>query len=525
MTVLEATKSKNSLDVTRSGRLFVLKLRGDRGVPGGIQHFVQQFTGPMPAWWENLGAHPWSHWDPFRLSSTRCSLFMGVFVTVLLVMRPVMAGENLESRFVKWREDSTLISGSAARALIQRQFIAFDPSYLEQRKLFAPKITAAAEKIRESEEAGRPLPCSTQIYLEAKWLFNYTANFEELEGMLESFADSLKTKDQSFANLQSAADGGWGPCYRRKFNRLDATVSGLEELQARKEGPQYAIRLYPEITSIEDFGRAMESLIVSDIPATGENRRSALNSVITSLGRTSLKRYWRPYIATSARADIYKSIPGGSATVEDQVRRFMDDWQDPETGFWGAWYRDGEKNFRTSDLSITFHVVSYRKGKVDHKVEIGEHLLASKNEEYPYGWFKDGKMCNHNNYDVVKILRLIWKDLPAALQDKFRVEIRKMTIWALRSSLRRDGSVEFYPAMFESVSAEYYYLISFLEQIGYWKADQRFWIGGDVTEVPYADDALSICSLIKRRFDSRRFQDGPSLATRQMLERACPDKL
>jgi hypothetical protein len=42
-------------------------------------------------------------------------------------------------------------------------------------------------------------------------LFNYTANFEELEGMLESFADSLKTKDQSFANLQSAADGGWGP--------------------------------------------------------------------------------------------------------------------------------------------------------------------------------------------------------------------------------------------------------------------------------------------------------------------------
>jgi hypothetical protein len=41
-----------------------------------------------------------------------------------LVMRPVMAGENLESRFVKWREDSTLISGSAARALIQRQFIA-----------------------------------------------------------------------------------------------------------------------------------------------------------------------------------------------------------------------------------------------------------------------------------------------------------------------------------------------------------------------------------------------------------------
>ena len=31
MTVLEATKSKNSSGVTRSGRLFVLELSGDRG--------------------------------------------------------------------------------------------------------------------------------------------------------------------------------------------------------------------------------------------------------------------------------------------------------------------------------------------------------------------------------------------------------------------------------------------------------------------------------------------------------------
>src|SRR5262249_9568533 len=125
---------------------------------------------------------------------------------------------------------------------------------------------------------------------------------------------------------------------------------------------------------------------------------------------------------------------------------------------------------------------------------------------------------------VVKILRLIWKDLPDALQDKFRVEIRNMAIWALRSSLRRDGSVEFYPAMFESASAEYYYLVSFLEEIGYWKADQQFWIGCDTREIPCADHAPLICSWIKRSFDSRQLQDGPSLATRETLERACPDK-
>ena len=153
---------------------------------------------------------------------------------------------------------------------------------------------------------------------------------------------------------------------------------------------------------------------------------------------------------------------------------------------------------------------------------IGEHLLASKYEEYPYGWFKDGRMSNHNNYDVVKILRLIWKDLPDALQDKFRGEIENMTIWALRSSLRRDGSVDFYPAMFEFSSAEYYYLVSFLEQIGYWKKINN---SGSTAIFPKSRMRimhLSICSWIKRSFDSRRFQDGPALATRRSLPAPAP---
>ena len=184
----------------------------------------------------------------------------------------------------------------------------------------------------------------------------------------------------------------------------------------------------------------------------------------------------------------------------------------------------GIEIYRTSDLSITFHIVSYRNGQVDRKVAIGEHLLASKYEDYPYGWFKNGRMSNHNNYDVVKILRLIWSDLPPALQDKFRIEIENMTIWVLQSSLRQDGSVEFYPTMFESASAEYYYLVSFLEEIGYWNANEQFWIGGDVPKIPYSNDALRVCSSIKRSFDQRRFQDGPWLATRQKLSRGCPDK-
>src|SRR5262245_59463160 len=232
----------------------------------------------------------------------------------------------------------------------------------------------------------------------------------------------------------------------------------------------------------------MESLILSDIPSSGENLRGTLNSVITSLGRVHLRHGWRDFIEHRVRAHLHDQLLGGVPEVEARIVQFINDWQDPETGFWGAWYREGDQIYRTSDLSITFHIVSYRNGQVDRKVAIGEHLLASKYEDYPYGWFRDGQMSNHNNYDVVKIIRLIWGGLPHGLQEKFRIEIEKMSIWALRSSPHQDGSVEFYPTMFESASAEYYYLVSFLEEIGYLNADGQFWIGGAVPEMPYSND-------------------------------------
>ena len=133
-----------------------------------------------------------------------------------------VAQESIEPRLLEWRSHSIGLSGNAARAMILRQFVAFDPRYLEQKRQFAPQITAAAAEIRDHEERGQSLPCSTQIYLEAKWLLNSTAFFDELNGMLDSFRDSLKTEDQRFANQQSAADGGWGACFKRKFKRLGA---------------------------------------------------------------------------------------------------------------------------------------------------------------------------------------------------------------------------------------------------------------------------------------------------------------
>src|SRR5262249_54048360 len=70
-------------------------------------------------------------------------LFM---VVVFVTITPICVVADALSQLADRRSHSTSLSGAAARAMIQRQFIAFDPNYLEQKKLFAPKITAAAEE-------------------------------------------------------------------------------------------------------------------------------------------------------------------------------------------------------------------------------------------------------------------------------------------------------------------------------------------------------------------------------------------
>ena len=83
-------------------------------------------------------------------------------------------------------------------------------------------------------------------------------------------------------------------------------------------------------------------------------------------------------------------------------------WQDPATGYWGPSYWSDGHLYKSADLSYTFHIISYRRGNVDHWPEIVETTMAIENEPYPFGWKHEGSYVNHNNYDVAKIFRYGW---------------------------------------------------------------------------------------------------------------------
>ena len=87
--------------------------------------------------------------------------------------------------------------------------------------------------------------------------------------------------------------------------------------------------------------------------------------------------------------------------------------------------------------------------------------LAIKDLPYPFGWRRNGQYSNHNNYDVVRILRLGWPHMTPAEIDQARTEIREMLKWALSESMSSDGQFRDDLGFSDSDGEAYYYGVSF----------------------------------------------------------------
>ena len=105
------------------------------------------------------------------------------------------------------------------------------------------------------------------------------------------------------------------------------------------------------------------------------------------------------------KPENYKVDPALRDALLDRV---LHRYRNPDTGYWGERYRrDGREDF-PDDLSMTFHVVSYLKGKVPDMPRVLDTTLAIKDFNYPAGWLWKGQFWNHNNMDVVALFHYGW---------------------------------------------------------------------------------------------------------------------
>ena len=122
---------------------------------------------------------------------------------------------------------------------------------------------------------------------------------------------------------------------------------------------------------------------------------------------------------------------------------------------------------KTADLSVTFHIVSYRPDSIQHIPEMIQTLLGMKNEEFPFGWMQEGVFSNHHNYDVVRLLRVGWPVMSEAQRSEARIAMRQMLHFCLDETLNPDGSFKMMDE--DTVGSSFLFPVSLLNELGYFR--------------------------------------------------------
>jgi hypothetical protein len=319
-------------------------------------------------------------------------------------------------------------------------------------------MEGAEETLAEREFAGCDTSWARAHLYEAEWRINCSSDYKAACDAVERLKEAIVRADPPDGLTQDRG-GSFAPGTKVFFLKLDRST---DQLLARR----WPWRLQPTfLDRINDPGRMvtyLQDLCWSDVARCGRDNRKELNLAISVIARLVLRGGQSGYL----------SQPGFVPVFE----RFVRDWQDPESGFFGVTYiidAHGAE-IRTTDLSLTFHMVRYAPHLVRWWPRLVDTLFDIKDQQYPEGWLENSKMTDHNNYDVVELLSRGWPHLRPDQRRQASQEVTKMCDWCLKNSVRDTGEI-INPDKGDMVMDSYYFAAAFLDTIGYFDKSKRFW--------------------------------------------------
>jgi len=326
-----------------------------------------------------------------------------------------------------------------------------------------PVIAQANAALLAAERRKRGVSCARQTLVELRWRLNATADLAAARENLARLRAALADVEGRDANvLPQDAEGSYGTCDREWFLKLDD--SGNELLDPSGWHGKIPPRFLDRVNTPASLVAYLERIIVSDLRKDGIDHRKELNAATGVLSRVVLRGGVAGYLAAPEFRTVFRS--------------FLDLWQDPATGFFGEWYMEHGHVTKTADLSVTFHMARYTRGRIGHWPKLIDTLLAIKDRPYPQGWLDDDGMTNHNNYDVAELFSLGWPQMREDQRGAARAEIARMLDWALTHSISPDGEIAATGAA-EPLGDMYYFATAFLDTIGYFDKRKRFWTDAD----------------------------------------------
>ncbi|WP_420547310.1 hypothetical protein [Curvivirga sp.] len=407
------------------------------------------------------------------------------------------------------------------KKIIATGFQEYEPLYPRFQKIGTRKYNRLRNKIARKEKTinqGKPPKEQINLYtsrhkrIETKWYLNLTA---DIKGFRNQWRDSIKSlKDidqpQSIA-WQNPEDGAFGSGYNMFHLQCDAMIDAIGYLynDGDSTAPEYPLDFLAPINTGEKITEYLTPLITSNLRKTGINHRDQIGAITGSMSQLVYKSYLRDYVNTY--------VDGLDITDEykEAYTKFLDGWQDPTTGFWGAWFDVDGEILKSPDLSLTYHTVKYRKGKINHWEELIDTLLAIKTQPYPFGWSVQGHMNNHNSMDVVRIMKLGWEHMTEDQKESSVKDIEEMLDWCLNDSLEPDGTFRYF-SFYNSQGDAFYYGVAFLDAVGYINPDNLFWTNKTFPE------GKDLCLKIKKRLIEMGLDNSGAQNALEILNRDCP---
>ncbi len=410
--------------------------------------------------------------------------------------------------------ETELVFGSDAVEFVDSMLIAYDPAYPQNHAARVVRLDSLAHTLFDREAAGEDLDCSRQLFVEAKWLVKYTAWWSKIDARLDELEGSFAIEDQSFADDMSPIDQLWGRCNQAEFIKLEATLEELFVLADRFQLPRETVRTEDWLETPEDYRNYLESLVIGEPAISGEDHRSRLGSITGILSAA----YKKPKLIGFIRLATGRPVPEDvqQDALQQTFMDFVDRWQDPETGYWGAWYRYNDQIYRTADLSYTYHIIHARRGDVDHWPQIIETTFAMRDQTYPYGWLSNGKWNNHNNYDVARIFHYGWEYLDADQQTHIAELMQEMIDWCFENTVMPSyEGFRYNPELGGSLGAELYFGVSFLDAVDYFKDEPWF---GDIDRPAAPGDVCENLMRYAARLDDDTYVAGALAKLRRNCE-------
>src|SRR5206468_41452 len=112
-----------------------------------------------------------------------------------------------------------------------------------KHRQFSAELEELQRELARQASKGRATPCSRQIFLEARWLVYYSAQWDRIASRLSDLRKMLTQADPPDSREQVESDGSFDHCSNAWFLKLDSTIEELEDLETRGLAPRFPLKL------------------------------------------------------------------------------------------------------------------------------------------------------------------------------------------------------------------------------------------------------------------------------------------